>query len=349
MKGLILAGGKSTRLYPLTFNLPKPMVPMLNRPFLEHMIDWLRAHGVRDVILTTGYLPDAIQEHFKSGNAHGVHIEYVVEEQPLDTGGAIKNCEPLLDETFYVFNGDILTELDLTHMGEEHRRNGAQVSISLTWVDDPTPYGVIETDESGRILSFREKPKPDQVMSHYINAGTYLFEPEVLAQMPKGGRFSIEKDFYPQALARGTPMHGYRDRSYWLDIGTAAKYIQAHQDILAGKLMRRGPGKETAPGIWMGAGTVVAGDAELVPPVIVGERCVIAAGARVGPFAVLGDEVRVETGARVANSVLWSGTKVGAGAWLERCIAGRNAVIAPGLQLEDQAFADQQRVAVQPA
>jgi len=349
MKGLILAGGKSTRLYPLTFSLPKPMVPMVNRPFLEHMIEWLRAHGVRDVILTTGYLPDAIQEHFKSGSAHGVRIEYVVEDQPLDTGGAIKNAEALLDESFFVFNGDILTELDLTHMAEEHRRSGAKVSISLTWVEDPTPYGVIDTDESGRILSFREKPKPDEVTSHYINAGTYLFEPEVLAEMAAGSRFSIEKDFYPQALAKGMAMHGYRDSSYWLDIGTAAKYIQAHQDILSGKLARRGRAVEAAPGIWMGAGAEVAPDAELVPPVVMGERCVIASGARVGPFAVLGDEVRIEAGARVANSVLWSGATVGARASLERCIAGRNAAISPGVHLEDQAVADQQQITAQTA
>jgi mannose-1-phosphate guanylyltransferase len=349
MKGLILAGGRSTRLYPLTFSLPKPMVPMVNRPFLEHMIEWLRAHQIRDVILTTGYLPEAIQEHFKSGAAHGVHIEYVVEEQPLDTGGAIKNCEALLDESFFVFNGDILTELDLTDMAQEHRASRAKVTISLTYVEDPTPYGVIETDESGRIRRFSEKPRPEEVTSHYINAGTYLFEPEVLAEMPAGKRFSIEKDFYPQALAKGIVMHGYRDRSYWLDIGTAAKYIQAHQDILSRKLARRGRAVEAAPGIWMGADVEIAADAELTPPVVIGERCVIASGARIGPFAVLGDEVRIEAGARVANSVLWSGVVVGAGASVERCIAGRNAAIAPGLHLEDQAVADQQQVTAQTA
>jgi len=349
MKGLILAGGKSTRLYPLTFTLPKPMVPVLNRPFLEHMIDWLRDHGVCDIILTTGYLPDAIREHFKTGAAHGINIEYVVEQQPLDTGGAIKNCEPLLDGPFFVFNGDILTGLDLTDMMEQHRRRGAQVSISLTWVEDPTPYGVIETDESGRILSFREKPKPDEVTSHYINAGTYLFEPEVLAEMPRGERFSIEKEFYPQALARGVRMHGYRDSSYWLDIGTAEKYIQAHRDMLSGKLKCRQRGEEIAPGVWVAGGAEVAADARLIAPAMVGERTVVAPGASVGPFAVLGDDVRIEQGARVANSVVWSGTVVGAGAALDRCVVGRNVAIAPGLRLEGRAFADLERVAAPAA
>jgi len=347
MKGLILAGGQSTRLYPLTFSLPKPMVPVVNRPFLEHMIEWLRAHGVRDIILTTGYLPEAIREYFKSGARHGVNIEYVVEQQPLDTGGAIKNCEPLLDGAFFVFNGDILTGLDLSDMAAQHRRSGAQVSISLTWVEDPTPYGVIETEESGRILSFREKPKPNEVTSHYINAGTYLFEPEVLAEMPAAVRFSIEKEFYPQALARGVRMHGYRDSSYWLDIGTAEKYIQAHRDILSGKLQRQGRGEQIAPGVWLGAGAQVAGDAQFIAPAMVGERSVIGARARVGPFAVLGDDVRIEQGVRISNSIVWSGTSIGADATLERCVVGRNVAIGAGLTLEGQAFADEEQVVAQ--
>lgn len=344
MKGLILAGGKSTRLYPLTFTVPKPMVPMVNRPFLEHMIEWLRAHGVRDIILTTCYLPDAIREHFRSGHRLGVNIEYVVENEPLDTGGAIKNCEPLLDEPFFVFNGDILTGLDLSDMAAHHARNQAQVSISLTWVEDPTAYGVIETDDGGRILSFREKPKPEEVTSHYINAGTYLFEPEVLSLMPAGKRFSIERDFYPQALARGVRMYGYRDTSYWLDIGTAEKYIQAHRDILSGRLDRQGRGEMIAPGVWTGSGTEIAADARLIAPAIAGERCLIASNAQVGPYAVLGDEVRVEAGAEIADSVVWSGTVVGAGARLERCVVGREVVIAPGMRLEDRALADQEQV-----
>jgi len=348
MKGLILAGGKSTRLYPLTFALPKPMVPVVNRPFLELMIEQLREHGVGEIILTTGYLPDAIREHFRGGAEHGVSIEYVVESEPLDTGGAIKNCEPLLDQPFFVFNGDILTDINLTEMAEQHRRSGAQISISLTWVDDPTPYGVIDTDESGRILSFREKPKPHEVTTHYINAGTYLFEPEVLAEMPSG-RFSIEKDFYPQALARGVPMYGYRDSSYWLDIGTAEKYIQAHRDILSGRLDRRGCGEQTTPGVWVADGAHVAADACLVAPAMIGERSVVAAGATVGPFAVLSADVLVEEGACVADSVIWSGTTVGAGASLHRCVVGRNVVIAAGLRLEGEAYADEERVVAQAA
>jgi mannose-1-phosphate guanylyltransferase len=325
------------------------MVPILNRPFLEHMIEWLRAHEVRDIIVTTCYLPEAIKEYFKSGEQHGVRMEYVVEEQPLDTGGAIKNAEPLLGERFFVFNGDILTELDLRDMAEQHERAGAQVSISLTWVEDPTPYGVIETDQSGRIVSFREKPKPDQVTSHYINAGTYLFEPEVLAQMPEGSRFSIEKEFYPQALARGVRMHGYRDGSYWLDIGTAQKYLQAHQDILSGRLARRGAGAEIAPGIWSGEGSKIASDARLAPPVTLGARTVIGARAEVGPFAVLGDDVRVGDGARIAHSVVWGGSAVGDGAILERCVIGRGVTVAAGAQLDGRAMSEESHAAVQAA
>jgi mannose-1-phosphate guanylyltransferase len=208
---------------------------------------------------------------------------------------------------------------------------------------------VIETDESGRILSFREKPRPGEATSHYINAGTYLFEREVLAEMPARGRFSIEKEFYPQALARGVPMYGYRDRSYWLDIGTAEKYIQAHRDILSGKLDHRGHGEEIAPGIWVGADTEIAEGARLAAPAAVGDRCVIEPGAEVGPFAVLGDDVLIERGASVIESVLWSGVTVGAGASVERCVVGREVTIAPGLRLKGQAFADQEQVVAQAA
>jgi len=349
MKAVILAGGKSTRLYPLTYSMPKPMVPILNRPFLEHMIGWLRTHGVRDIVLTTYYLPDAIRDHFKFGASHGVNIEYVLEKEPLGTGGAIKNCEALLGGRFFVFNGDILTGLDLRDMERGHERSGALASISLTWVEDPTAYGVIETDESGRILRFREKPKPHEVTSHYINAGTYIFEPEVLAQMPAGVRFSIEKEFYPQALERGVPMYGHRDSAYWVDIGTAEKYIQAHRDMLSGKLECCPAGEEIAPEVWVGAATRVAPDATIAPPVLMGERCVVGAGARVGPFAVLGDDVRVQERASLADSVVWSGTTVGAGATVERCIIGRGARVAADVRLEGEAITDGQQVAAQAA
>ncbi|HUT75612.1 MAG TPA: NDP-sugar synthase [Armatimonadota bacterium] len=345
MKGLILAGGKSTRLYPLTLNIPKPMVPILNRPFLEHMIEWLRSHDIRDIVLTTGYLPHAIREHFKSGAGHGVKLEYVVEEEPLGTGGAIKNAEPLLGDAFFVFNGDILTGLDLREMARHHRRSGASVSISLTWVEDPTAYGVIETDACGRIVRFREKPAPDEVATHYINAGTYIFEPQALAEMPAGTRFSIERDFYPQALARAMHMHGYRDSSYWLDIGTAEKYLQAHRDMLTGKLECRETGRQVECGAWVGAETEISPEARITPPVLMGAGCVIAARARVGPHAVLGDGVRVGEGAAVADSVLWSHAAVGAEATVERSVVGSDVIIPAGARLVGEARAGQEQAA----
>lgn len=325
------------------------MVPILNRPFLEHMIEWLRSHDVRDIVLTTSYLPHAIREHFRSGTGHGVKMEYVVEEHPLDTGGAIKNAQPLLEETFFVFNGDILTSLDLRDMAREHQRSGARASISLHWVEDPTAYGVIETEESGRILRFREKPKAEEVTSHYINAGTYIFEAEVLEQMPAGTRFSIERDFYPQALARGIHMHGYRDQSYWLDIGTAEKYIQAHRDLLSGRLRCEPRGEEIAPRVWAGAQPQVALDATLRPPAVMGDRCVVGARATLGPYATLGDDVHIGEDAVVTDSVLWSGAVIGAGATVERSIIGRGVAIPAGARVVGEAIASQEQVAAQAA
>ena len=304
MKAVILVGGESTRLRPLTYDVPKAMVPIVNRPFLERMLEWLRAYNVTEIILTTYYLPQAIEDHFGDGSRHGVEITYLLEPEPLGTGGAVKNCQHLLDSRFLVLNGDILSDMDLTAVLDEHQARRAQVTIVSTWVEDPSRFGVIASDPDGRIQRFVEKPPPGQAPSHDINAGVYVLEPEMLDQMPQGN-FSVERDFFPPLIERGAPVYHHPASGYWIDIGTVDHYLQAHWDILGGRFRTAIPGRQQQSGVWMAEGASVDPNAHLTPPVVVGPQCQIEAGARVGPRAVLGEKTRVGRGAVAADCVVW--------------------------------------------
>jgi mannose-1-phosphate guanylyltransferase/phosphomannomutase len=331
MKVLILAGGFGTRLYPLTWGRPKSMVPVANKPFLERMLTWLRSHGLTDVILALNYLPEMIQSCFGDGGACGVNLQYLLEEVPLGSGGAIKNAQELLGgETFLVLNGDILTDLDLTKMLEFHRRSGARMTISLAEVEDPSCYGVVDMETDGRLRRFVEKPAAGDAPSNLINAGAWLFEPEMLDRMPpKGEHFSVERNLWPACLEEGIAMFGYSGNCYWLDIGTICRYLQAHGDILAGRIKVDIEEPQVQPGIWVGDGARIHPHAKLVPPVIIGAR------ANIGPEAeiletVVGPDTLIEAGAVVRRSVLWEevvieeraqvcGSVIGARRKIEKC------------------------------
>lgn len=340
MKALILVGGKGTRLQPLTYAVPKPMVPMMNRPFLEHMITWLRRHGVGEVILTMGYLPESIRGYFHEGQDLGVRLTYVVEDQPLDTGGAIKNCEALLQEPFLVVNGDILTDLDLQGLFRLHRESGALVTVAASRVEDPTPFGMLDTAPDGRILRWVEKPHPEQVTSHHVNVGVFLLQPEALAMMPPPP-FNLERQFLAPAIAHGQPVYGYRTECYWIDIGTVPKYRQAHLDVLSRRIQVPMPGRQAAPGVWVAADSQVHPRARLIPPVVLGTSCRVGEGATVGPHTVLCDGVVVEPGATASGSVVWPGAVLGAGCRLVDCVVGVGCQVAAGAQHADQALAEE--------
>lgn len=321
MKAIVLVGGKGTRLQPLTYSLPKPMVPVMNRPFLEHMIEWLRANGVDELILTTGYLPQLIAEHFGDGAGWGVRLTYVEEKEPLGTGGAIKNCESLLGEPFLAVNGDILTDLDLGGMRELHRGQGALVTVAAARVDDPTPYGMLETAPDGRVRRWVEKPRREEVTSPHVNVGVFLFSPEALAMMPSGP-FNLEREFLTPIISQGQPVYGFRTECYWIDIGTAAKYRQAHLDVLSKRIGVRMPGREREPEVWVGERVVRGAGVRLVPPVVIGNGVRLGAGAVIGPHTVLADGARVGPGALVSGSVLWPKAMVGRGARVVDCVVG---------------------------
>jgi NDP-sugar pyrophosphorylase family protein len=338
MKAVILAGGEGTRLRPLTLSVPKPVVPVVDRPFLRHQLDLLATVGVSEVVFSVAYRPERVQAVFGDGSSLGRKIHYAVEDTPLGTGGAVKNAQRYLDELTVVFNGDVLTDVDLPAVVRAHRQTGASATIVLTPVPNPAAYGLVETDASARILRFIEKPDPSQVTTDTINAGIYVLDTSTLELMPEGVNHSIERAFFPALIARGDRMTGFIHRGYWIDIGTPEKYLQVHRDILRRRFEVKLDGVERAGG-WVHAQAEVDAGAELEGPFYIGPGCRVAAQAHVGPDAVLTSGVRVEARARVRDSVLWEGTEVGEASDVDGALlgpgvrTGRHAAAGPGAVL----------------
>lgn len=333
MQAVILVGGEGTRLRPLTCNTPKPMLPLVNRPFLEHVIDYLKSHGIDDIILSMCYRPDVIKGHFGDGTSFGARLTYEVEEAPLGTAGGVKNVERYLDGTFFVFNGDVLTDLDLGAMLEYHRRSGAKATIALTPVEDPTAYGLVETTSEGRVAQFVEKPTWDRVTTNMINAGTYILEPEVLHHVAPNVYYMFERGLFPLLLKLGDPIYAYPSNAYWLDIGTPQKYLTAHHDVLRAKIAAAMPGVRTRAGIWVGEGCTIHPSAELTPPISLGKRVSVGAGATlIGPIA-LGDDCCVGRDAVIEGAVVWRRSVIGDHATLSGCLVGAECTIAEGALL----------------
>jgi len=338
VKAVILAGGEGTRLRPLTLSLPKPVVPVVDRPFLQHQLDLLATIGVREIVFSVAYRPERIQAVFGDGSPFGVEIHYAIEDTPLGTGGAVRNALALLDERTVVLNGDVLTDASLPAVVARHEATRASATLVLTPVENPAAYGLVETDEDGRVTRFLEKPDPSQITTNTINAGIYVLETSVLELIPPGVNHSIERAFYPALLGRGDRVTGFVHRGYWIDIGTPEKYLQVHRDILGGAFAVELHGRREGGGVIAPTARVSAG-ARLVAPFYIGPGCVIEAGAEVGPGASLVSDVTVATSARVRDSVLWAGVSVGAEAGVEGALVGpgtrigRSAMVKPGAVL----------------
>jgi NDP-sugar pyrophosphorylase family protein len=333
LTAVILAGGQGTRLRPLTLDRPKPIVPLLNRPFLAYQLDLLRRHGVTDVSLSCSYLVEAVRLAMQDGAAWGVRLGYAVEPEPLGTAGGVRNAVAPGPGLVLALNGDVLTDVDLSAMLAFHRARGAAVTIYLTRVPDPTPFGLVETDADGRIRAFVEKPEPARLRADTINAGAYLIDRALLARIPTDRPVSIEREFFPCLVSEGVPCYGWVAPAYWLDIGSPAKYRQAQLDLLAGRVSRPEAGGEplVAADLDLDAGAAV------VPPVAIGPGSRLLAGARVGPASVLGRRSVVGPRARIAGAVCWEEVDLGPDATLADCVVGarvrigRGASVGPGV------------------
>jgi len=335
MQALILAGGKGTRLRPLTVYTPKPVVPICNRPFLLYQIDTLRRAGITDITLSLSYQPFKIEQQLGDGSDYGVKLTYTVEPQPMGTAGAYKFAEDLIREPTVVFNGDIVTDLDLKSVIRQHNSRKAAATIVLAPVENPSAYGLVETEEDGRVRRFLEKPNPDEISCNTINAGTYILDPKVLDFMPAGETYSFEYDLFPDLLKRGEKFYAHvPDDAYWIDIGAPARYLQVHQDILAGRV--RGIKLKDRRGSFD-----AATHAEIDDISIIADDCTVKPGAQI-INSVLGEGVHVEEKARIENSVVWPHTRIGSAAQVvgavvgRGCHIGRSAVVGAGAVLGDK-------------
>ncbi len=326
MKAVVLVGGAGTRLRPLTYTTPKPLLPIANVAFLERQLTWLARYGVDEAVLSLGYLPEAFTDHFSDERFGDMKLRFVVEHEPLGTAGGIRFAADGINERVLVCNGDVLTDLDLGAFVDFHEAHGAEATISLARVDDPSAFGVVPTREDGEVIAFVEKPLRDQAPTNWINAGTYILEPSVLSSIPLRLNVSIERETFPRMLERPGQLYAMRSEGYWLDIGTPTKYLEAQVDVLEGKvgLPPTPTAVEREPGVWIEPGASIASDATLVAPVLIGSDSTVEPGAHVAS-SVVGPRSAIGAGAVVTDSVVLADTAVPAGAVLDGVVLGPDA------------------------
>jgi mannose-1-phosphate guanylyltransferase/phosphomannomutase len=359
MKAVVMAGGEGSRLRPLTLERPKPMLPVVNRPVLGHILHLLKQHGIVDVVITLQYLAAQIQDYYGDGKALGMNIDYAIEESPLGTAGSVKNAQPYLekDKPFLVISGDALTDFDLTQLVAYHRRRAALLTMALYHVPDPLEYGIINVHEDGRVAQFLEKPKWGAVTSDTVNTGIYVVQPEVLDRIPTDQPVDWSQHVFPQMLAAGEALYAYIADGYWCDVGTLSEYQRANFDLLNGLLHLGELGEHIGGGIWTGGPVEIAPDAQIFGPVYLGEEVQIKAGVEIHGPAVIRDFTVLDNRAHVHRSIVWRNCYIGEGAELrgavigrqcslkarasvfegaviaDRSVVGKGAVIQPGVKL----------------
>jgi mannose-1-phosphate guanylyltransferase / phosphomannomutase len=335
MKAVVMAGGEGTRLRPLTSNQPKPMVPIVGKPCMEHILELLKDHGFEEVIVTLAFLPQAIRGYFGTGESLGMEVGYSVEETPLGTAGSVRLASDRLDETFLVISGDALCDFDLSSLVKFHEDKGAAVTIGLKSVENPLEFGIVVTDEDGRIERFLEKPSWSQVFSDTINTGVYVLEPEVLKHIPADRPFDFSKELFPLLLEMGRPLYGYVMDGYWQDIGNLDQYRQANFDALDEHVRLNVPGIRLRGNIWVGEGVELADLDKVERPAFIGNYSRVAPDAVVGEYSVLGSSVTLREGARTTRSVVDSSSHIGRSALVEGAILGRSCDIRANARLHD--------------
>ena len=338
MKAILLAGGKGTRLRPLTIHTPKPIVPIFNRAFLHYQIDLLKqVPEIDEVILSLNYQPRRIEEVFGDGTDLGIKIRYVVEPVPLGTAGAIKYAGDKLTESVVVFNGDVMTQLDLAAVIRMHRERQARATIVLTPVDNPSAYGLVETDAQSNIKRFIEKPKPEEITTNHINAGIYVLEPDTFDRIPSEVPWSIERSYFPSLIERNETFVAYIYNGYWIDIGTPEKYVQVHRDIMDGRFVAPPFAGLTSPRRCIAPDVRIEEGATIGDPVFIDEGVLVKAGARLGPYAVLGRQTQVEEEAIIERAIVWPNCRIGSQSSITDAVLGRQCHIGRNVSLNSGA------------
>ncbi len=330
MKAIIMAGGEGSRLRPLTCGIPKPMVPVMNRPIMTSIIDLLRKHNFTDIGVTLQYMPESISSYYGNGSDYNINLKYFIEEIPLGTAGSVKNAQQFLDETFLVISGDALTDFNLTEAMAFHKSKGAMATLVLTKVPCPLEYGVVITSSEGHIKQFLEKPSWGEVFSDTVNTGIYILEPEVLDYVPEGQSFDFSKDLYPRLLSEDKPLFGVVLDGYWCDIGDLKQYLQSHNDFLAGSVKLALPEQEIMPGVFAGRDVRIDDSAIINGPVLLGDGAAIGKGVKIDQYTVIGPGCMIQDGASIKRSVLWDNVFVAPGVNLRGAVLGSRVQVQAG-------------------
>jgi NDP-sugar pyrophosphorylase family protein len=338
MKAILLAGGQGTRLRPLTIHTPKPIVPIFNRAFLHYQLDLLKQlPEIDEIILSLNYQPRRIEEIFGDGSALGIRIRYVVEPVPLGTAGAVKYAGENLTGSVVVFNGDVLTQIDLSAVIGLHRERRARATIVLTPVENPTAYGLVETDAAGNVRRFLEKPGPDEVSTNTINAGIYVLEPDTFDRIPSAVPWSIERSYFPSLVERRETFVAYVDDGYWIDIGTPEKYAQVHRDVMDGRFDAPPFLNLAPPRVLISPEARVEDGATIAGPCFIDEGVLVKTGARIGPYSVIGAHTQIDEGAVIDGAILWPNCRVRQEALIRNAILGRHCHVGRSVTLDSGA------------
>jgi NDP-sugar pyrophosphorylase family protein len=337
MKAILLAGGKGTRLRPLTLHTPKPVVPIFDKPFLQYQIDLIRqVPEIDEVIVSLNYQPDQIEKIIGDGKNFGLKIRYLVEPTPFGTAGAVKYAEKLLDESVVVFNGDVLTQIDLAKVIKQHNSLKSKATIVLTPVDNPASYGLVETRSDGSVKQFLEKPSPGEITCNTINAGIYVLETDTLDRIPKDTPWSIERSYFPSLVERKENFFAYIYNGYWTDIGTPEKYQQVHRDIMDGNYLAAPFSGEGRTFVSLNPSAQVADDTEIIGPCFIANNAVIKSGARILPYSVIGPRCHIDKDVVIEDTILWADSQIDQGAIVQGAILGQQCHIMANTRIKPQ-------------
>jgi mannose-1-phosphate guanylyltransferase / phosphomannomutase len=333
-----MAGGEGTRLRPMTASQPKPMLPVVNRPIMEHVLALLKRHGFTETVVTVQFLASLVRNYFGDGEDFGLSLQYATEESPLGTAGSVRNAaDALRDEPFLVISGDALTDIDLSALVKFHTMNGAMATVALSRVPNPLEFGIVITGEDGRILRFLEKPTWGQVFSDTVNTGVYVMQPEMLAEVPAGEVCDWSADVFPRLLERGAPLYGWVGEGYWEDVGSLQSYLKAQADVMSGRVLAGIDGFEVSPGVWVAEGAEVDPEAALTGPLVIGEYAKVEAGATLREYTVVGSNVVVKEGAFLHRAVVHANVYIGQGVNLRGCVIGKKTDVMASARIEENA------------
>ena len=333
MKAMVMAAGAGTRLRPLTHFIPKPMIPIVNKPALEHTLELLKKHGFDEIVINLHSYPEMIRNYFGDGQSHGIKIHYSQEKKLLGTAGGVKRVEKYFDNTFVVMSGDGLTDIDLTRVLEFHKKKKSLATMVLKKVDARFDYGVTLIDQYSRIEKFIEKPSWSDVFANTVNTGIYVFEPEIFSYIPKNKFFDFGHDVWPLLLAKKKPIFGFEMNSYWCDIGNLQEYKRAEKNALEGAVKVKIPGKVKKKNIWVGENTFIHPQVRINGPVVIGSNCQIEKGVTINSFTTIGNNNIIEEGAVLSDCILWAGVHVAKGVQLRNCVIGNQAKISENISV----------------